>query len=105
MVTNGSRVEALRSKYARALREMEEEHTDLVQLTMKNDKLFIHGATHSKESLERIQSRLSDVDPNWTREVELDLSAPGVLAPHTGQTVVNHAEDFEQASDDTGESA
>ena len=98
-------LEALRQKYEPALRDMEKSDVDLVQILMKNDKLYIAGATHSKEALERVQRRFSQVDPNWSREVDLDLSSPGVLASHTGQTVVNHSLDFEQAADDTGESS
>lgn len=104
MISAENRIESLRGKYQRALREMEEEHANLIQLTMRNDKLHITGAVHTKESLERIKSRLSDVDPEWSREVELNLRAPGALEPHTGQSVVNHGEDFAQAADDTGES-
>lgn len=98
------RLDALRRKYQPALRDMEEQHVNLIQLLMQNDKLYIHGATSSKEALDRIKSRFSDIDPNWSREVDLDLRSPGALAPHTGQNVVNHGLDFEAAADDTGES-
>lgn len=101
--TTEDRLEELRRKYQPALREMEEQHVSLIQLLFQNGKLYVHGATPSDEALERIQSRLSDVDPDWSREVDLDLRAPGVQSSHTGQNVVNHAEDFEQAADDTGE--
>ncbi len=108
MATAENSVDALRRKYGPALREMEEQHANLVQLSLQNNKLLIHGAAKSKEALERIKSRLSDIDPDWSREVDLDLRAPDVLASHTGQSVVNTSGDFEQAAsdttDDTGES-
>lgn len=104
MVTSEDRVEVLRRKYEPALRDMEEQHVNLIQLGVNNGKLYIRGAAQSKESLERIQSRLSDIDSDWSREVDLELNAPGALPPHAGQNVVNHAEDFQHAADDTGES-
>jgi hypothetical protein len=103
--TSEDRLEELRRKYAPALREMEQQHVSLIQLLYQNEKLYVHGATQSQQALKRIQSRLADIDPDWSREVDLDLRSPGVEASHTGQNVVNHAEDFEQAADDTGESA
>src|SRR5579884_3738908 len=104
MVTTDARVEQLRKKYERAMRDMEEQHTDLVQLTLNNGKLHIVGTAKSSEAVKRIQSRFSDVDPNWSREVELDLHAPDALAPNTGQTVVNTSEEFSNPPDNTGES-
>jgi len=103
--TREDRLEALRRKYEPALRDMDKDDVNLVQVLLKNDKLYISGATHSKEALDRVQRQLSQIDSNWTREVDLDLRSPGVLPSHTGQTVVNHGIDFEQAADDTGESS
>ncbi len=100
-MTGENSVDALRRKYGPALRDMEEQHVNLVQLSLQNNKLFIHGAAKSKEALERIKSRLSDIDRNWSREVDLDLDAPDALASHTGQSVVNASGDFEQAASDT----
>jgi hypothetical protein len=105
MVGGQDRAEQLRRKYEPALREMEQQHVSLIQMMMQGDKLYVHGAASSKQALERIKTRLSDVDPNWSRELDLDLRSPDVQASHTGQNVVNHAEDFEQAADDTGESS
>jgi len=102
MATSKDRIEVLRRKYEPALREMEEQRVNLIQLLMQNDKLYIHGAAPSKQVAERIRRRLSEVDANWTREVDLELDAPGALPPHTGQSTVNHAEDFAHAAEDTG---
>jgi len=104
MATSEDRIEVLRRKYEPALREMEEEHVNLIQLLMQNDKLYIHGSARSKQAAERIRERLSDIDENWTREVDLELDGPGALPPHTGQSTVNHAEDFAHAANDTGKS-
>src|ERR1700761_4613221 len=103
--TSEDRREALRCKYEPALRDMEKDDVSLVQVLMKNDKLYISGATDSKQALDRVQRRLSQVDADWSREVDLDLRSPDVLPSHTGQTVVNHGIDFEHAADDTGESS
>lgn len=101
MLTSKDRIEVLRRKYEPALREMEEQQVNLIQLQMQKDKLYIHGAAPSKQAAERIRRRLSEIDADWSREVDLELDAPGALLPHTGQSTVNHAEDFAHAADDT----
>src|ERR1017187_677470 len=86
MVSSDPRVEELRRKYESALREMENQEVHLIQISMRDDKLHIHGAAPSKQVLARIQNVLSGVDPEWHREVELNVHAPGELRPHTAQT-------------------
>ncbi|MGA2595664.1 MAG: hypothetical protein ABSH09_01500 [Bryobacteraceae bacterium] len=86
-------LDRLREKYEPALREMEGA-VRLVEIALRNDKLYIHGAVESKELLERFLSALDEIDADWNREVDLNIHAPGELKPHTGQTAVNQPVDL-----------
>lgn len=104
MVTTGERVEQLRRRYDAAFRAIEKERINLNQVYEREGKLFIQGTAPSAEAKRAVERRLEQVNPDWSREVVLDLRAPGALQPHTGQTVVNTSEDFSLGADDTGES-
>jgi len=75
------------------IRELEDD-VHLVEIALKNDKLYIHGAVESKELLERFRSELDQIDADWSREVDLNVHAPGDLKPHTGQTAANQPVDL-----------
>lgn len=79
----------LAGKYEAALRAIDQHDIHLMQVLEQDGKLYIHGAALSREARRKITEKLEHVDPNWSREVELNLHAPGELPPHTGQTVVN----------------
>ncbi len=102
MLTSNQQVNELSRKYDAVLRELEKQDANLLQITMQNAKLHIHGVVHSKQALDRIKSRLAQVNPDWHEEVELEVHAPGELPPHTGQTVVN-SRDFDHAASDTAD--
>ncbi len=86
-------LDRLREKYEPAIRESEDD-VHLIEISLKNDKLYIHGAVESKELLERFRSELAEINPDWSSEVDLNVHAPGELKPHTGQTVVNQPIDL-----------
>jgi hypothetical protein len=89
-------LDLLRRKYEPVFLEMEQD-VQLIEISLKNDKLYIHGAVETKELLEYFRDKLSAIDPDWSSEVDLNVHAPGVLRPHTGQTVVNEPVDISSA--------
>ncbi len=86
-------LDRLREKYEPAISELEDD-VHLIEIALRNDKLYIHGAVESKKLLEQFRSELDKIDPDWSREVDLNVHAPGELKPHTGQTVVNQSVDL-----------
>ncbi len=103
MTSTAERIDALKQKYRTVFDTIEHSQVALDEVYLHDGKLYIHGAAKSPEAREAVLSSLNNVDPQWGREVDLDLRAPGVLEPNTGQTVVQDTQDFATGRDDTGE--
>ena len=75
------RLEALKSKYASALKVITDTGVSLQNLHVQDDKLFVRGRAPSEEAKARVWTAVKSVDPKYG-DVMLDLTVdPSLKAP------------------------
>jgi nucleoid-associated protein YgaU len=68
------RFNELKSKYQSVLNMADQQHIQLQNLHMQDNKLFIKGIAPSEDAKNRVWDQIKLVDQNWQNEVTADFS-------------------------------
>lgn len=84
-----SRFDELKQKYSTALSVLDQQHIQLYNLHLQDNKLFLRGVAPSQEAIDQVWNQIKLVNPNAddvTLELSVAQSQAQTAAANTGQT-------------------
>src|ERR1051325_7201708 len=102
--TSTKRFDELKNKYATALSVLDQQHIQLYNLHLQDNKLFLRGVAPSQDAINKVLEQIKLVNPNADDvTVELSVAQPQAqtAAANTGQTSQQSGQSYTVKSGDT----
>lgn len=102
--TATKRFDDLKNKYSTALNVLDQQHVQLYNLHLQDDKLFLRGVAPSQDAINKVWEQIRLINPN-VDDVTLELSVAQpqaqTAAANTGQTSQQGGQSYTVKSGDT----
>jgi LysM repeat protein len=102
--TETQRFDELKQKYSTTLSVLDQQHVQLYNLHLQDNKLFLRGVAPSQDAINEVQNQINLVNPNADDiTVELSVAQPQAqtAAANTGQTTQQGGQTYTVKGGDT----